>query len=129
MVGPRCDYAVHWTPDGQVIILGDGQANAINDQGQIAGAVNYHYNSYGQQLCTAALWEAGGYCVELDNLPGFAQSWAFDINNAGQILGFVFDSETDDVRYVIWEPVPEPSGMVALLCGLVGVSSRIVRRR
>lgn len=129
VAGPTHDYAVHWMTDGRAIILGDGIANAINDQEQIAGIVNYGYNSFGQPLCTAALWEPDGQCVQLELLPGYAQSWAFDINDAEQVLGFAFDSAANDTRYVLWEPVPEPSGLISLLCGLIGVGGRMIRRR
>lgn len=125
-------YALHWLPDGRSMILDEGVAKSINESGQVAGFLSRPSDTesvMGRILCSAALWETDGERVELGSLPGFDQSWALDINNAGQVLGIVYNSLTQESRPVIWQPVPEPSGILALFCGLFGLGGMALRRR
>lgn len=117
-------YALRWLPDGRSTILGEGVAKSVNESGQVAGFLSRPSDTesvMGRIFCSAALWEADGELVELGNLPEFDQSWALDINNAGQVLGIAYNSLTQESRPVIWQAVPEPSGIVALLFGVCGL--------
>jgi len=125
-------YALRWLPDGRSMILGDGVAQSINEYGQVAGFLSRPSDTesvMGRIFCSAALWEADGERVELGSLPGFDQSWALDINNEGQVLGIVYNTQTQESRPVIWQPVPEPSGILALIFGTCGLGGMALRRR
>ena len=99
----------------------ESYANGINDQGQVAGwsgtAGGYYH---------AFLWQ-NGTMTDLGTLPGGWSSSACGINNLGQVVG---ESLTADGLWhaVLWTPVPEPSSLLALLCGL-GAMAGIVRCR
>jgi probable HAF family extracellular repeat protein len=71
-----------WTPDGNVTDLGIWLYDIydINDAGQIAGSFSGH----------ALLWtgDAGGQY--LGELPGHNSSYAYSINDSGQIAGWSF---------------------------------------
>jgi uncharacterized membrane protein len=125
-------YALRWLPDGRSMILGEGVAQSVNESGQVAGFLSHPSDTesvMGRIFCSAALWEADGELVELGSLPGFDQSWALDINNAGQILGIAYNSQTQESRPVVWQPVPEPSGILALIFGACGLGGMALRRR
>jgi hypothetical protein len=66
--------------------LGDAQgfANSINGAGAIAGSA----------WPRALLWQAG-QMLQLDTLPGYSSSQAYDINLSGTIAGFVESSATN----------------------------------
>lgn len=125
-------YAMRWLPDGHSMILDEGVAKSINESGQVAGFLSRPSDTesvMGKIFCSAALWEADGERVELGSLPGFDQSWALDINNAGQVLGIVYNTQTQESRPVIWQAVPEPSGILALFFGACGLGGMALRRR
>lgn len=129
-------------------------ANAINDQGCIAGRLDSHavvWNTDGTvsqyELGTAygindaglvvgesggfgAAWESG-VLTQLAPLSGMTSSAAFDVNENGWIVGTSTDASGHS-HATLWrpaaDPVPEPSTIVyALLCGLGGISG--IRRR
>jgi probable HAF family extracellular repeat protein len=64
-----------WTFENGLIDLGSGQANAINEKGQVVGG-NVH----------AFLWTATEGMLDLGTLGG--ESLAHDINNLGQVVGY-----------------------------------------
>jgi uncharacterized membrane protein len=72
-------YAAEWS-GGSVIALGSGLANSINDAGQAVGVGS---------LNTATEW-SGGSVINLANLPGIIASTAYDINDAGLVVGSSF---------------------------------------
>lgn len=122
-VGSAGNHAVLWTIDGTPIDLGGstgeytGGAFDINDAGQIVGELNRR----------AVLWNPDLSSTVLDSLPGGSYSFASGINNLGQIVGCCTGADGYD-HAVLWQPVPEPSSLATLLCGLAGVGT-IVRRR
>ena len=71
----------------------NSQAYSINERGQVAG---FAENGIFDSTCTvpsqvmryeAVLWEPDGYIRELDPLPGDTVSFAFGMNNEGQVVG------------------------------------------
>jgi probable HAF family extracellular repeat protein len=90
-------------------------AEGINDAGVIVG------------FCggIASCWQ-GGVAYALPSNGG--SSMALDINNNGQIVGWSNDPSCATYA-VMWTPVPEPSGLVALLCGIGSMCGLKLRRR
>jgi probable HAF family extracellular repeat protein len=114
-------FAVIWNPDGSVIQLSDvdSVAYGINNLGQVVGVCNNR----------AALWNPDGTMVDLGTFPGCGASTAWSINDFGQIVGSSWGSWGDPSVAVLWQPVPEPSSLLALFGGLAGVGGFAVRRR
>lgn len=83
----------------------------INDAGQVIG----NRSTDGGHTKVAVLWKNGNVEV-LPNFPGGKQSYAYSINNAGQIVGEV-ERADGEVRAVIWE-----NGTVTELSTLPGAS-------
>lgn len=107
-------------PDGTFVSLGDGSyVNAINNQGDIIG---YKQSS-------AVLWRAGSPPVNINDLltPGSPLIvWLSDINDSGQILART--SSSGGQRYVLLNPVPEPTSFVALFAAVAFAAARTNRR-
>jgi uncharacterized membrane protein len=79
-------------------------------------------NVGGVQKTSAFLWDSAH---GLSFLPDFGNaSRAYGINNLGQIVG---QACKEDYFPVLWEPVPEPSSIICLAGGLVGLLE--IRRR
>ncbi len=102
-----------WWQNGVIQDLGTpdtfGYANAINNSGQIIG---YTYTDAAQSR--AFLWVDG----VTQYLLGSTASYAYDINDNGWIVG------TCGGQAVLWKPVPEPSSVLALLCGIGSLAWR-----
>ena len=76
--------------------LGIGQAQAINNRGVIVGG-----NANNRSL---AFSYHDGALTDLGTLPGYTQSIALDINEAGQIVGSVYDlTNSRDNRAVLFQ--------------------------
>jgi len=114
IVGSVGNGACRWQ-NGVVTVLGPGCARAINDIGQIVG-----YGGYGNEH--AFLWQKGAI-TDLGTLPGAEYSQAYGINSNGWIVG------ESGGHAVLWQPVPEPSSLLALLCRLGGMAGIIRYRR
>ena len=93
---------------------GSGVAYSVNDSGLIAGSSNR----------MACVWESGEE-VCIGNLPQ-ATGIPRAINNLGQIVGYS-GTQGGDVYATLWQPVPEPSTVLAFGAGLVGLF--LLRRR
>jgi len=114
-VGSSGNHAVIWAADGTARDLGLGVACGINNLGQVVGGINNR----------AVIWDTYGSTVDL----GFGEwSCANAINDHGWIVGTVSypDPYTFEMA-VLWEPVPEPSSLLALAGGLI--SCGLVWRR
>ena len=114
--GSNTNHAFVWK-NGIMTELGLGIAHAINDRGQIVGQDNYG---------CACVWRDGA-CSQLPSLGG-NQSEATAININGLIVGYSYDT-TGVQHAILWQPVPEPSSILALLSGIVGLLPTIRKRR
>lgn len=122
VVGRSGDHAVVWRADGTVMLdLGVGMAYAVNNDGQIVGVTQDR----------AVLWNPdGSIAADLGALAGVnAPSAAYGINDSGQIVGAAAYDEYQNMEAVLWEPVPEPSSLLVLACGIAGVSALTLKRR
>lgn len=118
IAGYSSGHAVVWNALGSIISdLGLGEAYGINDLGQVVGISNNG----------ATLWNRDGSPVDL----GLGESsWAAAINDKGWIVGGVrYPASETPVMAVLWQPVPEPSALVVLVCGLVAITSRARKRK
>ena len=110
-----------WTDQGWFRLNGFGSSNCaygINNEQQIVGdaftsAREWH----------AFLWDSTNGIVDLGVLPGTHDSRAYAINDNGWIVG------ESGGRAVLWQPIPEPSTLLALLSGLAGIGAMAFRRR
>jgi uncharacterized membrane protein len=75
----------------------------------------------------AVLWDTNGSIEDLSQYVGDCDySVAAGINDNGWIVGTVYASG-GDIFAAVWEPVPEPSSLVALGMGLLALP--LLRRR
>ena len=115
-----------WTGGSSVSLLPpSGQSSyglGINDLGQVVGWGGDVYHQ-------AILWDQHGRATYLETLTGCDFSEAHSINSQGQIVGYSLNTGTGECRLTLWQPVPEPSSILALLAGLGGLGGMIWRRR
>jgi uncharacterized membrane protein len=72
----------------RVTDLGEFRPSAINDRGHVAGAVaTGAQDAFGSRVYDAALYDRG-VLRDLVPVPGDASSFAADINEAGQVVGY-----------------------------------------
>jgi len=84
-------------------------------------AVKYHSPNGSIQIGgTGELWD--NRYIEVDSPTGAINSVGFEAVSSGALSGFCLD----DLSVT---PVPEPSSLAALFCGLAGVGGVVVRRR
>jgi probable HAF family extracellular repeat protein len=128
-------HAFRWTETGGIEDLGGptgqwgvwGEATGINDEGLVVG-----WSKLSDVDFRALLWDADGRMSDLndmldDSSAGWTLASAQGINNLGQIVGYgLLDGQT---RAFLLTPVPEPSSLLALVCGLAGLGGAVRRRR
>jgi uncharacterized membrane protein len=118
----------HYLGNFAGIIDGYNHPQAVNDLGQVVGEA-FNFDPFFQPLNDAFLWDEVNGLQNLNDLipenSGWVPGTAFDINNAGQIVGTgVLNGRT--VGFLL-TPIPEPSAPLLVLCALAGFLSR--RRR
>lgn len=119
------EEATLWQNGGAVGIAVDGMntyATGINDLGQVVGYA-YSYPYYGPSR--AFVWH-NGTMIWLDSV-GAIGTEAYGINEVGWIVGRARGAG-GNYYAVVWEPVPEPSSIFVLLCGLGGLRALAKRR-
>lgn len=101
------------------------EAYAINDHGQVVG-----FSTVNQDNCTAFdgcwhafLWE-NGTMTDLGALEGHRQSYAYSINNRGQIVGI---SSSGDYPSGVWHAVVWENGTISDLGEVPGAVNRFAR--
>ena len=98
-------------------------ARRINNSGFVVGSSMY---ISGEPEPHAFVWDKDFGIQDLG--PGHSTySKSTDINNHGQIVGLFWD-ENDLEHIALWEPIPEPSGILALFSG-IGFFGILRRRR
>jgi len=93
-------HAVRWERDGSVVDLGlsdvDSGAEAVNNAGTTVG-----WTYLPDTSVRAVRWDRDGTTTYLDQLPGTTSSYAFDINDRGEIVGTAY--APDRTRAVRWD--------------------------
>lgn len=101
--------------------------HGINAAGQVVGMDSLHYS--GGAYFRAFLY-SNGTMTDLNTLidpaTGWALTTAFDINDAGQIVGY--GDIAGERHAFLLTPVPEPETYAMLLAGLVVVGVAVRRR-
>jgi hypothetical protein len=96
-------------------------AYGINDNGDIVGDyVALDSSGYGSGYGRAFVYRGGSY--QTITPPGEAlYTGAYGINNGGDVVGYY--------ERVVPEPVPEPSTLIMLGSGILGIAGRMRRKR
>ena len=127
-------HAFRWTEGGEIEDLGGpngqfgvwGEATDINDSGLVVG-----WSKFSDVYFRALLWDGDGQMSDLNDLldesgTGWTLASAEAINNLGQITGTgLYDGQT---RAFILNPIPEPSSLLALGAGILGLVG-IIRKK
>ncbi len=131
VAGAICDgvgtWACTWSPAGDLTLLDNlpgaiaSTANGINSSGAVVGCSDTGEGTF------AVVWQPDGSIIKLDRLPGDTGGTAYGINDAGQIAGCSLD-KCYNPRAVIWNPIPEPAAILAVLTGLIALVPRLRRR-
>lgn len=118
LLGGRRRYRpVLWDSSGGITMLVDSNERAvdINDFGQVLGS-------------GGVIWNPDGTTINLAQFSEYPLSNTTGINNLGQVAGWSVTESYGDPFPVVWEPVPEPTSISALLAG-IGVFAGLGMRR
>ena len=133
--GPPSDRAYHafiWDSNSGMRDLGsnspmnDSFAWDINNTGQVVGS----WRMRDRLDNHACIWNPDGSITTLGELPGYTRSEALSINDNGEIVGYLYGPGMyPNECAVIWTPVPEPSSIFTLLCGVSSLSLLALKKR
>lgn len=121
-------HAFLWSATDGLLDLGTlsgghhSSAHGINNQGRVIGSSMY---IPGDPALHAFVWDKTDGMVDIGLLGG-TMSKATDINNKGEIVG-LFHDESGLEHIALWEPIPEPSALLVLGGGVIGLL--VFRRR
>lgn len=122
--------AVLWRSDGTVVTLNTPSEFSMNYVWSINS--NTLIAGWSTQISApllikhAVVWDSTGQIKDI-NPAGMISSHAYDINDNGWIVG---DCSNDTTSYaVVWTPVPEPSCILAILCGVMGSGIFVWRQK
>ena len=101
--------------------ISNGYADAINNFGQVSGTLQ---DADGETH--GFVWSASGGITVLNGPSRYTK--AYDINDAGWVVGKSWDVSSV-YHAMLWQPVPEPSSILALIGGLTGLGGLALRRR
>ena len=107
-----------WNPDGTLTQPAIG-VGAMSDSGLMLGTLG------GRRVVLGT----DGSLSDLPLPDGATSMRVADINDDGVVVGWAEFADPNDVRAVVWQPVPEPSAFLALACGLVGILTQTRKRR
>ena len=97
------------------------KAYGINNNYQVVGWAQTVSN----RSC-AFIWQ-DGIIEALDSIPGALTSGAVSISDTGWIAGYAVDADKN-YHAILWEPVPEPSSILAMICGISGLGGLVLQR-
>lgn len=125
--------ALTWDAQGNVReleLLADqttSEAYDINDAGWVAGMAN----APSTLQTVPVIWSPSGWQMKLPLPAGYLYGSATAINDNGWIAGDVYYPGKDGFMHapVVWVPVAEPSSLLVLASGAVGLAGVAVRRR
>ena len=112
--------AVVWDTSGVPSLLpnldgyNDSYARDINNAGWVVGSASSVLSE------RPVVWDENGNVFALPLLSGGSYGGALAINDHGWIVGASND-EAGSMRAVLWTPVPEPSSLLALGGGILGL--------
>jgi len=119
-------HAFLWE-DGEMIDLGTlggpySSAHGINNEGQVVGYLFTSGEGY-----SGFLWDSENGMIELSDLlfdsPGWDRlTYAMDINNYGQIVGW--GSIDGEIHAFLMTPVPEPATLLLVALGSLALTRR-----
>lgn len=101
--------AVAWAPGGRMMFLGPktglSSAYRINNNGAVLGYVGNRY----------FIWNTrGGMGVGIQPIAGFALTHPYDMNELGQIVGYVANDDESGTQAVIWDMAGRPAELPSL---------------
>ncbi len=100
-------------------------ANDINNSAQIVGRFGFFTDEAPAptETCDAFVWQDDVFC----SLPSpYLYSEALAVNNNGWVVGWacnsISNSYTDITHPMLWVPVPEPSSLLSVIAGAMGLA-------